>query len=299
MGYLDGRVALVTGGGRGLGHGISLELARAGAKVAVVDLFRDEEGVSAAEATVEEIRGLGSDGIALGSDVSSPEGVQEMVDAAVEAFGRLDILVTCAGNTVRGAVQDLEVAQWDSVLNLHLKGTFLACRAAVPHMLKQNHGRIITVASRGAFHSLPLNKQQPKSDRKPPSTAYAAAKAGILGMTATLAAELWDTDITVNSLLPSAATQLFPETGIRILGDVPPTRSLDPDDIAPAVAFFASDAAKDISGRTFYASGGDVILFGPALDTAGSRMIRKDGRWTQTELEELLLPLAGVHPTGA
>ncbi len=295
MGHLDGRTAVVTGGGRGLGHGISRELARAGANVVVVDLFRDESGVPAAETTVAEIRADGGDGLALASDVASTAGVQEMVDAAVEAFGSLDILVTCAGNTVRAPIQELEDEQWDSVLNLHLRGTFLACRAAVPHMIARDYGRIITVSSRGAFHSLPPNKQYPKSDRKPPSTAYAAAKAGILGLTSTLAAELWDTGITVNSLLPSAATQLFPETGVRVLGDVPPTRSLDPDDVAPAVVFFASEAAGDITGRTFYASGGDVILFGPALDTAGSRMIRKDGRWTQEELEEILPPLAGVH----
>ena len=222
MGSLEGQVALVTGGGRGLGRSIARALAAQGAAVAIDDIFRDEAGASAAQTTAGEIEAAGGRALPLAEDVTTSAGAKAMADQAVEEFGRLDILVCCAGNMVRGLLQDLTEQQWDSLLDLHLKGHFLSCKMALPHMLAQDSGRILTVSSRGAFFQVPASKRDPKDVRKPPSTPYSAAKAGIMGLTTTLAVELWDTGINVNCLLPSATTQLFPDTRPRMLGGVPP-----------------------------------------------------------------------------
>lgn len=294
VGSLEGQVALVTGGGRGLGRSVARALAAQGAAVAIDDIFRDEAGVSAAETTAGEIEAAGGRALALGEDVTTSAGAKAMVDQAVDRFGRLDILVCCAGNMVRGLLQELTEQQWDSLLDLHLKGHFLSCKMALPHMLEQDSGRILTVSSRGAFFQVPSSKRDSKDVRKPPSTPYSAAKAAIMGLTTTLAVELWDTGINVNCLLPSATTQLFPDTQPRMLGGVPASQSLDPNDVAPVAVYLCSPDARDISGKIVYASGGDLILYGEQLSTAGSRMIRKHGRWTQEELAAAVPPLLGI-----
>lgn len=294
MGSLEGQVALVTGGGRGLGASIARALAAQGAAVAIDDIFRDEASLSAAETAAGEIGANGGRALALAEDVTSSAGAKAMTDQVVDQFGRLDILVCCAGNMVRGLLQDLTEQQWDSLLDLHLKGHFLACKMALPHMLERDFGRILTVSSRGAFFQVPFSKRDAKDARKPSSTPYSAAKAGILGLTTTLAVELWDTGINVNCLLPSATTQLFPDTRPRMVGGVPASESLDPNDVAPAAVYLCSPEARDISGKIVYASGGDLILYGDPLSTAGSRMIRKHGRWTQDELAAAVPPLLGL-----
>lgn len=298
MGSLDGQVALVTGGGRGLGRSIALALAAEGAAVAVDDIFRDASGASAAEAVVREVEISGGRGLAVHENLTTSDGAKAMVDKTVEKFGAVDILVNCAGNMVRGPLQDISEEQWDSLINLHLKGHFLSCKMVLPHMLERNRGRIVTVSSRGAFFQVPASKLEPKDKRQPPSTPYSAAKAGIMGLTTTLAVELWDTGITVNCLLPSAATQLFPDTRPRMVGGVPASESLDPDDVAPSVVYLCSPEAENISGRIVYASGGDIILYGDQLDMRGSRMVRKPGRWTQKELGETIPALLGI-PAGS
>jgi len=294
MGYLTGQVALVTGGGRGVGRGIARALAAEGAAVAIDDVYRDESGVGAAEATAREIEAAGGKALALYEDVTSADGARAMVDATVKQFGRIDILVTCAGNAVRGPLHELTEQQWDSVINLHVRGHFLSCKMALPYMLKQNSGRILTVGSRGAFFQVPASKRDSRDVRKPPSTAYSAAKAAIMGLTTTLAVELWETGITVNCLMPSATTQLFPESKPRMVGGVPASESLDPDDIAPAAVYLCTPQAGDISGKFMYASGGDVLFYGDQLDARGSRMIRKHGRWTIDELANVVPSLLGI-----
>jgi 3-oxoacyl-[acyl-carrier protein] reductase len=294
MNSFQGQVALITGGGRGVGRSIALALAAEGVSVVIDDVFRDEQGVRAADAVVKEIEQAGGKGLALYEDVTSEEGTRRMADAAIDRFGRLDILVLCAGNAVRGLLHELTAEQWDSVIALHLRGHFLCCKAVLPQMLKQNSGRILTVASRGAFFQVPDSKRVPKSSRRPPSTAYSAAKAGILGMTTTLAVELWDTGINVNCLMPSATTQLFPETKPRMVGGVPATESMNPDDVAPAAVYLCSPQAADVSGELMYASGGDMVFYGDQLDVRGSRMVRKHGRWTQEELQTVVPAILGI-----
>ncbi|WP_168226772.1 SDR family NAD(P)-dependent oxidoreductase [Rhodoferax sediminis] len=287
-------MALVTGGGRGLGRSIARALAAEGAVVAIDDLYRDVAGVSAADSTAAEIEQAGGTALALHEDVTSAEGARAMVDAVVKRFDRLDILVNSAGNFLRAPLVKLTEQQWDSIISLHMKGHFLSCKMALPHMLKQNSGRILTVASRGAFFQVPASKRDQKDMRRPSGVAYASAKAGILGFTTTLAVELWDSGINVNCLLPSATTQLFPETKPRMVGGVPASESMDPDDVAPAAVFLCSPQAVDISGKIMYAAGGDVVFYGDQLDKRGSRMVRKHGRWTQAELAQVVPSLLGV-----
>lgn len=294
MDSFKGQVALITGGGRGVGRSIALALAAEGVAVAIDDVYRDETGASAAQTTVGDIEKAGGSALALHEDVTSESGARAMVEATVKRFGRLDILVLCAGNNVRARLQDLTEQQWDSVMNLHLKGHFLACKMALPVMLKQNSGRILTVGSRGAFIHVPASKRTPRDSHRMPTTVYSAAKAGILGLTTTLAVELWETGINVNCLLPSATTQLFPDTKPRMVGGVPATESMNPDDLAPAAVFLCSPAAADISGKLMYAAGGDLLFYGDPLDVRGSRMLRKPGRWTQQELASVVPSLLGI-----
>lgn len=295
MSTMKGQVALITGGGRGVGRGIAKALAAQGVAVAIDDLYKDEAGVGAAATTVKEIEQAGGQGLALYEDVASEEGASRMVEATVDRFGRIDILVMCAANNVQKVLQDLSVDEWDKVIRLHLRGTFLPTRMALPHMFEQNSGRIITVASRGAFYHLPPSKSSPKPPRRPSNAPYSAAKAGILGMTTSLAGELWETGITVNCLLPSANTQLFPATQARMVGGVPATESLDPEDIAPSVVYLCSPEAADISGQLMYASGGDIVFYGHQLDMHGARMVRKQGRWTQEELKRVVPGILGLE----
>ena len=297
MNSYKGQVALITGGGRGVGRGIALALAAQGVFIVIDDLFRDANGVAAADSVIKEIEQAGGTGLALYEDVSSEEGSRKMVDATVERFGRLDILIMCAANNVQKLLHEMSADEWDAVIRLHLRGHFLGCRMAVPQMLKQNSGRIITVASRGAFYHLPSSKRDPKPSRRPSNAPYSAAKAGILGMTTSLAGELWDTGITVNCLLPSANTQLFPATSARMVGGVPATESLDPEDIAPAVVYLCSPDAAEISGQLMYASGGDIVFYGHQLDMHGARMVRKQGRWTQEELNKVVPGILGIANT--
>jgi NAD(P)-dependent dehydrogenase (short-subunit alcohol dehydrogenase family) len=297
MGRFDGQVALITGGGRGIGRSVALALAAENASIALDDIyFLAEGGESAGKELTAELESAGAgpgNTLLLTEDVRISAGAQAMVDATVQRFGRLDILVNCAGNNVRGRIQELTEDQWDSVLGLHLKGHFLSCQAAVKQMLTQNSGRVITVASRGSIYYPPSSKLQARSSRNPASTAYASAKAGIMGLSTVLALELWETGITVNCLLPSATTQLFPESKPRMVGGVPASTNMDPDYVAPLVAFLCSAEAKNISGRLIYASGGDVLIYGPLLDVAGSRMIRNQGKWTIDELAGVIPSLIG------
>lgn len=297
MGVLDGQVAVVTGGGRGIGRGIALELAAEGAAVVVDDVFKDEHGALAADQVADEIKAAGGRAIGVAADCTTADGGEQMVHVALDTFGQLDSLVMLAGNYPHGPLHEMTDAQWETTINLHMRGSFMPTRAALPHMLERNTGRIIMTASRGAFFQLPPNKRVPRDEAAAaagPNAIYSAAKAGILGLMTTLAFETWDTGITVNCLLPSATTQLFPGTAPRMVGGAPATKSLDPSDVAPAVTYLCSPQAVDISGKIMYASGGDVIFFDEPMSIRGSRMIRKAGRWTQSELDDVVPALLGI-----
>jgi NAD(P)-dependent dehydrogenase (short-subunit alcohol dehydrogenase family) len=279
---LTGRVAVITGGGRGLGRGVALEMSRAGARVVVADLFADDQG-SAADAVVREIEAIGGEALASRTDVVAPEGGATIVAQAIERFGRVDILCTFAGNAVMKRILDLELSDLESSLDVHLKGTFNCVKAMIPHLLEQGSGRILTVSSRGAFQG--------------PVPAYAAAKAGIMGFTAALALELEGTGVTANCLLPSGVTQLFSNTNPRPLGGMPAPLSNDPDDVAPIVAYLATDEAANINGQFIYASGGDVCIYAaPFQVTWANNILRSPGRWTIRDLAPLVQSAAAARP---
>lgn len=284
---LGGKVAIITGGGRGLGRGVALEMARAGAKIVVADIYRDESGDAAADAVVKEVTELGGSALACYEDVSTREGAEAMVAAARAGFGRVDVLATFAGNALMARMSEVTHEDFDRSLRVHLYGTFNCIKAVVPHLIDQGSGRIITVSSRGAFQS--------------PVPAYAAAKAGIMGLTAAVAMEMASkaTGVTANCLLPSAVTQLFPTTGARPLGGMPTPLTTDPDDVAPVVAYLATDEAGGINGQFVYASGGDICVYALPFEVKSANVIlRKSGRWAIDEIGPLLAPVAGAQSTG-
>ena len=242
---LDGRVALVTGGARGIGAATARRLHADGARVAVLDL----DG-GAAAAAADQMAGLG-----LACDVTDAAAVNAAVDKVAAELGRLDILVNNAGVTRDNLLFKMTEDDWDTVLSVHLKGAFLASRAAQKHMVAARHGRIINLSSTSALG----NRGQAN---------YSAAKMGLQGFTRTLAVELGPFGITVNAVAPGfIVTEMTDATAVRLgltpaqlqeasAAAVPVRRVGFPDDIANAIAFFASDAASFVTGQTLYVDGG-------------------------------------------
>jgi 3-oxoacyl-[acyl-carrier protein] reductase len=239
------RVALVTGGGRGIGAATAQLFAREGAKVAVSDL---DEGPA------KEVAGpIG--GLAVACDVSNRAQVEEMVERTVKDLGRLDILVTCAGIIRDNLLFKMTDDDWDSVIDTHLKGTFLCAQAAQKHMVEQKYGKMVFLSSTSALG----NRGQ---------TNYSAAKAGLQAMARTLAIELGPFNINVNAVAPGfVETRMTMATAERMGMDhetfklgaasqIPLRRVGQPGDIASVIAFLSSDDAGFVSGQTLYVRGG-------------------------------------------
>jgi NAD(P)-dependent dehydrogenase (short-subunit alcohol dehydrogenase family) len=251
MGLLDGRVAVVTGSGRGIGRGIALELAREGAKVVVNDAGVDVDGRGGSEdpaaQVVKEIEQLGSEGVANYGDVSSFAAAEEIVGTALSEFGSIDILVNNAGILRDRSLLKMSEEEFDAVIGVHLKGTFNCTRHAAGHMKEKGFGRIVNIVSSAGLRG---NFGQ---------TNYSAAKAGIAGMTLTWAIELGKYGITVNAMAPSAVTRmttgLLPGTEDK----VPP--EMDPANNAPLIAFLASEEASHVNGQVFGRRGYTYTIF--------------------------------------
>ncbi|MBT9252985.1 MAG: 3-oxoacyl-[acyl-carrier-protein] reductase [Brockia lithotrophica] len=241
------RVALVTGASRGIGRAIALELARGGARVLVVYRGRRD----AAEAVVEEIRGLGSEAFAEQGDVARPEEAERLVSLALERFGRLDILVNNAGITRDNLLLRMKDEEWEEVLRTNLSGPFYLMRAAAKHMVRARRGRIVNIASVVGLVG------------NPGQTNYAAAKAGLIGLTKAAAKELASRGITVNAVAPgyiqTDMTESLPEAAKEALLRLIPTgRFGSPEDVARAVRFLAGDDAAYITGHVLVVDGGMV-----------------------------------------
>ncbi|MFW5693099.1 MAG: 3-oxoacyl-[acyl-carrier-protein] reductase [Thermoguttaceae bacterium] len=241
---LSGRIALVTGAGRGLGRAIAQSLAGAGAGVACVDI--DESTLAE---TVDAIRAGGGQAEAFPCDVTQSERVNGVVDQVVKQMGKLDILVNNAGITRDGMLMRMKDDQWDAVLAINLRGTFLFTRAAARPMMKARSGRIINIASVSGLMG------------NPGQANYSASKAGVIGLTRTVARELAARNITVNAVAPGfIATEMTAKLGEDILAqvrkEIPLGRLGEPQDVADAVLYLAGDAAAFITGHVLTVDGG-------------------------------------------
>jgi 3-oxoacyl-[acyl-carrier protein] reductase len=248
MGQLQGKSAIVTGGSRGIGRAIAIELARRGASVVV----NYNASQAAAHEVVESIAQAGSTAIAFKADVSRLDEAAALVKAAVDAFGKLDILVNNAGTTRDTLLMTMSEEDWDAVINADLKSVFNCCKAAVRPMIRARSGRIINISS-----VVGLAGQGGQ-------TNYAAAKAGVIGFTKSLARELGSRNITVNAVapgfIPTALTDaLSEEQKQAVIKATPLGRFGRPEEVAYAVSFLASDEAAFITGAVLSVDGGLVM----------------------------------------
>jgi len=287
---LRGKIAVVTGAGRGIGRGIALLLAEEGAAVVVNDLGGNVDGSgqssSPAEEVVAAITAKGGRAVANADSVASFSAAENIINTAVREFGRIDILVNNAGILRDRMVFNLSEEDWDAVINVHLKGAFNCTRHAAGLMRQQKFGRIISMSSTSGLYG---NSGQAN---------YGAAKDGIAGLTRVVSRDLGKYGITVNAIAPAASTRMIAtvpqkareirqERGVSIAAPapatLPPLRS-EPEDVAPFVVYLATAAASGINGQTFMVRGGVISLLNYP---APARTITKVGRWTPEEIASL------------
>lgn len=251
---LENKVALITGGGSGIGRATALRFAREGAQIIVADV--EAEG---AQRLVAEIEQAGGRADSVTGSVAERADAERMVQAALQKFGRLDILINNAGITrdaltVRikdGQVRMMTDEQWDAVLDVNLKGTFLCAQAALIPMMQQKYGRIVNTASVGALGNIG-------------QANYSASKAGVIGLTKTLSLEVARHNITVNAVAPGAVktrmTATIPEKLMNdMIARIPLQRMAEPDDIAAVHTFLASNDAAYITGQVIWVDGGLTV----------------------------------------
>jgi len=248
------RVAIITGGAKGMGRGIALKFAEEGCSVAIADISMKE-----ANDTIAEVSKRGKEGLAIKCDVTKGEQVRDTVDKVINKFGRVDILVNNAGGLPpTPPIEDITEEEWDNVLALNLKSDFLFCKFVVPHMKERKYGKIINISSLGAIN--------------PPAHAihYNTAKAGIIGFTFDLACALAPFSIYVNAILPGPIRTSFYDHKIGSMTEkekdaffeeigknkVPLQRVGTPEDIAGAALFLASELSAFVTGETLLVSGG-------------------------------------------
>lgn len=245
---LEKKVAVVTGGSRGIGQAIAIRLACAGADVAI--FYTSNQ--SAADETVSKVQETGRKGVAIRVDVSSSEQVDRAMKEVLSIFGRIDILVNNAGVTRDNLLVRMKEEDWNHVIDVNLKGVFLCTKAVARSMMKQRNGRIVNISSVVGVSG------------NPGQANYVAAKAGVIGLTKSNAKELSSRGITVNAIAPGfietdMTSVLDQETRDTLLNEIPLGRFGASQDIAEAVAFLSSDAASYITGQTIHVDGGMVI----------------------------------------
>jgi len=247
---LKGKIALVTGGGRGLGKAICIALANEGVSVALTDLYHAEE-------TAKEVEKLGQKTMPFNANVLKEVEVKKMIDRIVAEWGGIDILVNNVGGDHALLLEDLTEAQWDMIINLNLKGLFLCTKAVVPVMKKRGGGKIVNIASLAGLRMTLVG-----------GITYTAAKAAVLGFTRQASFELGPFKINVNAVCPGATmtevleSRLTPEAKERLVKTTPLRDLLRPEDQANAVVFLASDRARMITGTYLLVDGGASVPVG-------------------------------------
>ncbi len=244
MGLLDGKNAIVTGGGQGIGRAISLAFAKEGANVAVCDM-----NLETATSTAKEIESMGRTSVAIKANVTSQDEVTKMINESIEKLNNIDILVNNAGITRDGLLMRMKEEDWDSVITVNLKSAFLCSKSIVRHMMKQKQGRIINMAS---VIGITGNAGQAN---------YAASKGGLISLTKSLAKEFAGRNILANAIAPgfiqTVMTDKLPDNEKeKILTAVPLSKMGQPEDIANAAIYLASDLSSYITGQVITVDGG-------------------------------------------
>src|SRR5215467_12233307 len=277
MGRLDGRVAIVTGAGRGIGRSVAALLAGQGASVVVNDLGSEVDGsgrdAGPATQVADEISAAGGNAVANGADVSDHAAAEAMIASAIERFGQLDVLVNVAGILRDRMVFNMTEQEWDDVIRVHLRGSFNTTKFAAAHWRSlrdpEAQNRIINFTSVSGLHGAP---GQPN---------YAAAKMGIVGLTYSCANALGKYGVTVNAISPGAATRMTDSVPAERRRARASADEWSPDNVAPIVAYLASEQSGWITGRIVHSSGYEVALYSnpePVVRIIGS------GPWDQDEL---------------
>lgn len=265
---LQGKVAVVTGSGRGIGRSIAIRMAQEGASVVVNRGPADE--------VVAEIRAAGGTAVANHDSVTAMAGAQAIIQTALAQFGRLDIVVNNAGNLRDRLLPDMSEADWDEVMAVHLKGTFCMTRLAAELFREQRSGRIINTSSPSGLVG---NRGQAN---------YGAAKTGVAAFTRAVALELAPYGVTCNAILPRARTQMQGAKAAAADAFLP-----EPEEIAPFVAYLASDHAAGITGQALRTVGGLVAVYSYPQPV---RFLDKRGDWTVEELVQLFPQSLGIEP---
>jgi NAD(P)-dependent dehydrogenase (short-subunit alcohol dehydrogenase family) len=278
MGLLDGKAIVVTGAGRGIGREVALAAGAAGAQVVVADYGVALDGGEAtselAAEVAAEIASAGGEAVGVGDSVTTKEGAERIVNTTIERFGRIDGALTAAGIQRPGPFLEMSEEDWDGVIATHLRGQFTVLQAAAKAIVAQGGGGSLVAMGSGYLSGAPHLAN------------YRAAKAGVLALAMTAAAELEELGVRVNTLAPAANTRMTDGFGVKVKGEAA--------DVAPLALYLLSDLSKDVTGQIFSIAGGRIAGWSDPFE---NKVVLKDGRWTVEELAGHVPGLVAKHPS--